>query len=72
MVSSRVGGNRVVEPPYSNGDIGLEIVPQRSFVELIRAYAAGTLAFPTATCACASIEADFLLIYYNNGGSMKA
>jgi 3-oxoacid CoA-transferase subunit A len=49
MISSYVGENKIFEQQYLNGDLELELVPQGTLAERIRAGGAGIPAFFTKT-----------------------
>jgi len=68
MISSYLGGNKHFEGLYLQGKISLELVPQGTLVERLRAHAAGIPAFFTATGASTAIEAGSIPIRYNPGG----
>lgn len=56
------------EKLYLTGKIGLELVPQGTLVERLRAHAAGIPAFFTATGANTAVEAGSIPIRYAEGG----
>ncbi|KAF9791188.1 3-oxoacid CoA-transferase [Thelephora terrestris] len=68
MISSYIGGNKYFESLYLKGEIGLELVPQGTLVERIRAHAAGIPAFYTPTGASTAVEEGSIPIQYNEGG----
>lgn len=68
MISSYIGGNKYFESLYLKGEIGLELVPQGTLVERIRAHAAGIPAFFTPTGASTAVEEGSIPIQYNKGG----
>lgn len=45
MISSYIGGNKFFESKYLNGEIDLELVPQGTIAERVRAGGAGIPAF---------------------------
>lgn len=51
MIATYVGENRIFERQYLDGDLDLELVPQGTFAERIRAGGAGIPAFYTPTGA---------------------
>lgn len=53
---------------YLNGQISLELVPQGTLVERIRAHAAGIPAFYTPTGANTAVEYGTIPLRYNPGG----
>lgn len=56
MVASYIGGNKHFESMYLKGEIELELVPQGTLVERMRAQAAGIPAFYTPTGASTAVE----------------
>ena len=68
MIASYIGGNKYFESLYLKGEIGLELVPQGTLVERIRAHAAGIPAFFTPTGASTAVEEGAIPIQYNEGG----
>jgi 3-oxoacid CoA-transferase len=68
MIASYIGGNKHFESLYLKGEIGLELVPQGTLVERIRAHAAGIPAFFTPTAASTAVEEGTIPIQYNPGG----
>ncbi|KAF8655844.1 hypothetical protein AX16_002928 [Volvariella volvacea WC 439] len=68
VVASYPGGNKKFEAMYLNGDISLELVPQGTLVERIRAHAAGIPAFYTPTGASTAVEHGSIPLRYNPGG----
>lgn len=56
---------------YLNGQISLELVPQGTLVERIRAHAAGIPAFFTPTGASTAVEDGTIPLRYNEGGITK-
>ena len=71
MIASYIGGNKHFESLYLKGQIGLELVPQGTLVERIRAHAAGIPAFYTPTAASTAVEEGSIPIRYNEGGMSK-
>ena len=71
MVASYIGGNKEFEQLYLKGEIGLELVPQGTLAERIRAHAAGIPAFYTPTAALTAVEDGSIPIQYNKGGMSK-
>lgn len=53
---------------YLQGTISLELVPQGTLVERIRAHAAGIPAFYTPTGASTAVEQGAIPLRYNPGG----
>jgi 3-oxoacid CoA-transferase len=60
--------NKKFESLYLDGQISLELVPQGTLVERIRAHAAGIPAFYTPTGASTAVELGSIPIRYNRGG----
>ena len=56
---------------YLRGQISLELVPQGSLAERIRAHAAGIPAFFTPTGASTAVEEGSIPLRYNEGGMSK-
>lgn len=56
---------------YLNGEISLELVPQGTLAERIRAHAAGIPAFFTPTGASTAVEEGSIPLRYNQGGISK-
>jgi len=69
LVASYPGGNKKFEAAFLNGDITLELVPQGTLAERIRASAAGIPAFYTPTGASTAIETGEIPQRYNAGGA---
>lgn len=68
MIASYIGGNKHFETAYLTGKVGLELVPQGTLAERIRAHAAGIPAFYTPTAASTAVEEGSIPIQYNDGG----
>ncbi|KAJ7273153.1 hypothetical protein C8J57DRAFT_1316931 [Mycena rebaudengoi] len=68
VVASYPGGNKKFESLYLNGQISLELVPQGTLAERIRAHAAGIPAFFTPTGASTAVEEGLIPMRYNEGG----
>jgi 3-oxoacid CoA-transferase len=68
MVSSYIGGNKHFESLYLKGLISLELVPQGTLVERLRAHAAGIPAFFTPTGASTAVEEGAIPIRLGEGG----
>lgn len=66
-----IGRNKKFESLYLNGQISLELSPQGTLAERIRAHAAGIPAFYTPTGADTAIEEGAIPIRYNEGGLSK-
>ena len=63
--------NKHFESLYLKGQISLELVPQGTLVERLRAHAAGIPAFYTPTGASTAVEAGSIPIRLNPGGMDK-
>lgn len=68
MIASYIGGNKHFESLYLQGNISMELVPQGTLVERLRAHAAGIPAFYTPTGASTAVEEGSIPIRYNAGG----
>ncbi|KIM87523.1 hypothetical protein PILCRDRAFT_280068 [Piloderma croceum F 1598] len=68
IIASYPGGNKQFEALYLKGAISLELVPQGTLAERIRAQAAGIPAFFTPTGASTAVEQGLIPIRYNEGG----
>ncbi|KAF8522262.1 3-oxoacid CoA-transferase [Hysterangium stoloniferum] len=68
MISSYIGGNKQFESMYLKGEVSMELVPQGTLVERLRAHAAGIPFFYTPTGASTAIEHGSIPIRYNPGG----
>jgi len=71
IVASYPGGNKAFEAMYLNGEVSLELCPQGSLVERIRAHAAGIPAFFSPTGASTAVEEGAIPMKYNEGGFTK-
>ncbi|RDB24177.1 Succinyl-CoA:3-ketoacid coenzyme A transferase 1, mitochondrial [Hypsizygus marmoreus] len=71
IVASYPGGNKIFEAMYLNGEISMELVPQGTLIERIRAQAAGIPAFYTPTGASTAVEDGSIPLRYNAGGITK-
>lgn len=60
--------NKKFEALYLNCAISLELVPQGTLAERIRAHAAGIPAFYTPTGASTAVETGSIPVRYNEGG----
>ena len=60
--------NKAFQALYLNGAISLELVPQGTLAERLRAHAAGLPAFFTPTGANTAVEHGLIPIRYNPGG----
>jgi len=70
MVSSYVGENREFERQYLSGELELELTPQGTLAERLRAGGAGIAAFFTPTGAGTAISDGGLAIRYAPDGSV--
>ncbi|KAF9256601.1 3-oxoacid CoA-transferase [Marasmius fiardii PR-910] len=68
VIASYPGGNKKFEALYLEGKISLELVPQGTLAERIRAHAAGIPAFFTPTGASTAVEQGSIPIRYKEGG----
>ncbi|KAI6038452.1 hypothetical protein EDC04DRAFT_2868448 [Pisolithus marmoratus] len=68
MIASYPGGNKTFEALYLKGQISLELCPQGTLVERLRAHAAGIPAFYTPTGASTAVEEGAIPVRYNEGG----
>ncbi|KAJ7090304.1 hypothetical protein B0H15DRAFT_922457 [Mycena belliarum] len=68
IIASYPGGNKMFESLYLKGEISLELVPQGTLAERLRAHAAGIPAFYTPTGASTAVEQGTIPIRYNQGG----
>lgn len=68
LMISYLGGNKYLEQMYLEGKMSLELVPQGTLVERIRAHAAGIPAFYTPTGASTPVELGTIPIRFNEGG----
>jgi 3-oxoacid CoA-transferase subunit A len=70
MVSSYVGENKEFERRYLSGELDVELNPQGTLAERIRAGGAGIPAFYTATGVGTAVSEGGLPIRYNKDGSI--
>ncbi|KAL0570852.1 hypothetical protein V5O48_011107 [Marasmius crinis-equi] len=68
VIASYPGGNKKFESLYLEGKISLELVPQGTLAERVRAHAAGIPAFFTPTGASTAVEQGSIPIRYKEGG----
>ncbi|KAF8478602.1 hypothetical protein DFH94DRAFT_750973 [Russula ochroleuca] len=68
MISSFIGGNKHFEQLYLQGKISLELVPQGTLAERLRAHAAGIPAIFTPTGASTAVEKGTIPVRYHEGG----
>src|SRR5215813_8124963 len=71
MVSSYVGENKEFERQYLSGELELELTPQGTLAERLRAGGAGIPAFYTPTGVHTAISDGGLPVLYNPDGSVK-
>lgn len=75
MISSYVGENDEFERQYLSGELEVELTPQGTLAERLRAGGAGIPAFFTATGVGTDIESGRLTIRYpgrGNAGEVKS
>lgn len=70
MISSYVGENKIFESQYLNGDLEVELVPQGTLAEKIRAGGAGIPAFFTPTGVHTMVSDGGLPMLYNKKGEV--
>lgn len=70
MISSYVGENKIFEAQYLNGDLEVELMPQGSLAEKIRAGGAGIPAFYTATGVGTMVADGGLPMLYDKAGNV--
>jgi len=71
MMSSYVGENKEFERQYLTGELEVELTPQGTLAERIRAGGAGIPAFYTPTGAHTAISEGGLPVLYNADGTVK-
>ena len=71
MISSYVGENKEFERQYLSGELEVELTPQGTLAERIRAGGAGIPAFYTPTGAGTAVSEGGLPLLYNSDGSVK-
>src|SRR5829696_10368542 len=71
MISSYVGENKEFERQYLSGELEVELTPQGTLAERLRAGGAGIPAFYTPTGAHTAISEGGLPVLYNADGSVK-
>jgi 3-oxoacid CoA-transferase/3-oxoacid CoA-transferase subunit A len=71
MVSSYVGENKEFERQYLSGELQVELTPQGTLAERIRAGGAGIAAFYTPTGVHTAISEGGLPVQYGADGSVK-
>jgi 3-oxoacid CoA-transferase subunit A len=71
MISSYVGENKEFERQYLSGELELELTPQGTLAERIRAGGAGIAAFYTPTGAHTAISDGGIPVVYNPDGTVK-
>jgi 3-oxoacid CoA-transferase len=70
MISSYVGENATFEKQYLSGDLEVELIPQGTLAERLRAGGAGIPAFYTPTAVGTVIQEGGFPIKYNKDGSV--
>jgi 3-oxoacid CoA-transferase len=70
MISSYVGENKLFEKQYLGGDLEVELTPQGTLAERLRAGGAGIPAFFTPTAYGTVIQEGGFPIKYNADGSV--
>ncbi|KZT56429.1 3-oxoacid CoA-transferase [Calocera cornea HHB12733] len=68
MIASYIGTNKHFESLYLAGKVGLELTPQGTIAERLRAHAAGIPAFYTPTGASTAVEYGTIPMRYKAGG----
>ncbi|KAG2348433.1 3-oxoacid CoA-transferase [Suillus weaverae] len=68
LIISYLGGNKYLERMYLDGKMSLELVPQGTLVERMRAHGAGIPAFFTPTGASTTVETGGIPIRFKAGG----
>ncbi|KAI0273716.1 3-oxoacid CoA-transferase [Gloeopeniophorella convolvens] len=68
LMISYLGGNKFFESMYLKGEVGLELVPQGTLVERMRAHASGMPAIFTPTGAHTAVETGDIPIRFRPGG----
>lgn len=71
MISSYVGENKEFERQYLTGELEVELTPQGTLAERIRAGGAGIPAFYTPTGAHTAISEGGLPVLYNADGTVR-
>jgi 3-oxoacid CoA-transferase/3-oxoacid CoA-transferase subunit A len=71
MISSYVGENKEFERQYLKGELEVELTPQGTLAERLRAGGAGIPAFYTPTGVHTAISDGGLPVLYNGDGSVK-
>ena len=71
MISSYVGENKEFERQYLHGELEVELTPQGTLAERLRAGGAGIAAFYTPTGAGTAISEGGLPLLYDAGGAVK-
>ncbi|KDQ60682.1 hypothetical protein JAAARDRAFT_31661 [Jaapia argillacea MUCL 33604] len=71
LIISYLGGNKFIEQKYLQGEVSLELAPQGTLAERMRAHAAGIPAFYTPTGASSPVEEGSIPIRFKEGGMSK-
>lgn len=72
MISSYVGENKVFEKQYLTGELEVELTPQGTLAEKLRAGGAGIPAFYTPTAYGTNIHTGGVPVKYNSDGNTVA
>ena len=68
VIATHIGGNKDLEAAFRRGEVEIELVPQGTFVERLRAGGAGIAAFFTPSGAETLLETGMPLRYHPDGG----
>jgi 3-oxoacid CoA-transferase subunit A len=71
MISSYVGENKEFERQYLSGELEVELTPQGTLAERLRAGGAGIPAFYTPTGAGTAVSDGGMPLLYGEGGAVK-
>jgi 3-oxoacid CoA-transferase subunit A len=71
MISSYVGENKEFERQYLSGELEVELTPQGTLAERIRAGGAGIPAFYTPTGVHTAVSEGGMPVLYNSDGTIK-
>ena len=71
MISSYVGENKEFERQYLTGELEVELTPQGTLAERLRAGGAGIPAFYTPTGVFTAVSEGGMPVLYNTDGSVK-
>lgn len=67
MISSFIGSNKYFESQYLSGKVSLQLTPQGTMVERVRAGAFGMPAFYTPTGFGTSVQTGEIIVKYKEG-----